>query len=267
MSKNNIKIKTPEEIKIMAEGGLMLSNVNKGLKKAIKVGVSAWDIELLANDLIKKQGGEPSFKKVEGYSWATCINLNDGIVHGIPKKDMVFKKNDLVSVDCGVYYNGFHTDSSFSVGVEPDATVSKFLDVGRSALKKAIAQAKPGKRVYDISEAMEATLRSSNLTPVRALVGHGVGRELHEEPSIPCFTYGRRLDSPELMEGFVIAIEAMYTLGTSDLVLESDGWTISTSDGKISGLFEETVAVTKDGPMVLTNEDWAEIFLRKSREK
>jgi methionyl aminopeptidase len=261
--KNNIKKKTDQEIEIMVEGGIMLSNVNKGLKKAIGVGVSAWDIEVLAEELIKKEGGVPSFKKVEGYSWATCININEGIVHGIPKKEMVFKKGDIVSVDCGVYYKGFHSDSSFSVGVEPDRKLKSFLEAGETALKKAINEAKIGNYIYDISAAMETALKGSGLTPVRALVGHGVGRELHEDPQVPCFTYGKRSDSLLLEEGFVLAIEVMYTQGREDLVLESDGWTISTSDGKISGLFEETVAVTKKGPMVLTNTDWTLGFLRR----
>jgi methionyl aminopeptidase len=260
MVNNGIKKKTVDDIKIMAEGGRMLSNVNKGLKKAVKAGVSAWDIEVLANELIKKEGGEPSFKKVEGYSWATCINLNDGIVHGIPKKEMIFKKGDLVSIDCGVFYKGFHTDSSVSVGVEPDHELSHFLDVGKNALKKSISQAKAGKRIYDISTTMEKTLKEAGLTPVKALVGHGVGRELHEEPQIPCFAYGNYKDSPLIEVGFVLAIEVMYVQGKPDLVLESDQWTISTSDGKISGLFEESVAVTENGPLVLTNSDLAKAF-------
>ncbi len=267
MSKNpQIKIKNHDEIKIMAEGGLMLSNVNKGLKKVILPGVSAWDIEVLANKLIKAEGGEPSFKKVEGYSWATCINLNDGIVHGIPKKEMMFKDGDIVSVDCGVYYRGFHTDSSFSVAIGTNKGVNKFLEVGKQALKNAINEAKVGNRIYDISNAMSQTLKASGLNPVRALVGHGVGRELHEEPQIPCFVSGKREYSPIIEDGYVLAIEAMYTEGSGDLVLESDGWTISTSDGKISGLFEETVAITKNGPLILTNEDWAKLFGTKITE-
>lgn len=253
-------IKTKEEIEIMAEGGRMLSKVNKGLKVAIKTGTSAWEIEELANRLIKSEGGEPSFKKVEGYSWATCVNINDGIVHGIPKKNMVFQNGDVVSVDCGFFYKGFHTDSSLSVGIEPDSELKEFLEVGQRALKNAIKAAIIGNRIYDISAAIETTLTASKLTPVRALVGHGVGRELHEEPQVPCFTYGRYEDSPELVEGLVLAIEVMYTKGSGDLVLDNDGWTISTSDGKISGLFEETVAVTKKGPLVLTNTDWAKDF-------
>jgi len=256
----NIRIKSPSEIEIMAEGGKMLSSVNKGLKRAIKAGVSAWDIETLANELIKKEGGEPSFKKVEGYSWATCVNLNDGIVHGIPKKDMVFKSGDVVSVDCGVFYKGFHTDSSVSVAIEPGDDLKKFMKAGMDSLKSAISKARVGNRIYDISEAMEKTLRSVGLNPVKALVGHGVGRELHEDPQIPCLAYGKREDSPLIEEGMVFAIEAMYTKGSPDLVLESDGWTISTSDGKISGLFEETVAITKKGPQILTNEDLARAF-------
>lgn len=247
-----IAIKTPEEIEIMKEGGAILGRVKAKCREAVKDGATAADVEKVACDVIEAEGAEASFKKVEDYSWATCINVNEGIVHGIPTKDLVFKAGDLVSVDVGVYYKGFHTDASFSVVLGDDPKLVKFLKVGEEALKNAIEAAQPGNRVFDISLAIEDTITSSGYRPVTLLTGHGVGRELHEEPMIHCFVRGSRAGSPELKAGMVIAIEVMYVMGKPDLITAADGWTISTRDGKISGLLEETVAITEHGPLVLT---------------
>lgn len=249
MKKFNLK--TEEEVAIMAEGGKKLAAVKRGLIGAVKEGVSAMEIEKLAMKLIAKQGAEPSFNKVPGYKWATCININDGVVHGIPKEEMVFKDGDIVSVDVGLYYKGFHTDTSMSVLLGKYNELEKFLEVGRRALNNAIKQAKAGKVLGDISEAIESTLLVSGCRPIEALVGHGIGRDLHEDPMIPGYT-GYRGQDFELKEGVVLAIEVMYTMGSGEVKTASDGWTICTRDGKISALFEETVAVTKKGPFVLT---------------
>jgi methionyl aminopeptidase len=251
-----LNLKSPEEIKIMAEGGKILSYVNQRLKEKVREGVTAGDLEVLANDLITSAGAEPSFKKVKGYSWATCVNVNDGIVHGIPSPSLVFKNGDIVSVDCGVYYKGFHTDASFSLEVGSEDRANEFLLAGIKALRAAVGAALVGNYVYDISSAIENTLIGCRVNPVTSLVGHGVGRDLHEDPPIPCVARGDREKSLPLVEGMVLAIEVMYTEGSPELVLEKDGWTISTADGKISGLFEETVAVTQNGPLVLTNLDF-----------
>lgn len=253
MSKDNIKIKTEDEIKIMAEGGRILGKIKKELIAKIVEGENAGNIEELADSLIKKRGGTPSFKKVKGYSWATCVNVNDGVVHGIPKKSIIFKKGDIVSVDVGLFYKGFHTDTSFSLAIMPDSDTTLFLSAGKAALKKAIETAKIGNRIYDISEAMQAVIVKAGYSPIRALVGHGIGRNLHEFPQIPCFIAGERKDSPEIRSGFVLAIEAMYAQGLPEVIIADDGWTIKTKDGKIAGLFEETIAVTKSGPIVLTS--------------
>lgn len=247
-----LSLKTPEEIKIMAEGGAKLARVRKSLMAKVGVGVSALEIESLADRLIKEEGAVPSFKMVPGYSWATCVNINDGIVHGIPKKDMIFKDGDVVSVDVGLFYRGFHTDTSDTILVGRDPEKSKFLDCGRRALAEAIKQAKPGKKISDISRAIEETLEAQNYSPIRLLVGHGVGRELHEYPAVPCFVSKKGSDDVELVPGLVIAIEVMYAAARPDLVTDRDGWTIRSRDGKITALFEETVAVTSRGPLVLT---------------
>jgi methionyl aminopeptidase len=253
MTNGKIIIKSPTEIKIMAEGGAKLGRVKNALKEAVKAGVKASEIEELAVKLIKEEGAEASFKKVPGYSWATCVNINEGLVHGIPSSDIVFKKGDVVSVDVGIYYKGFHTDTSISVGIEESPENRKFLNVGREALAKAIKKARPGNHIYDISEAIEGSVKSAGYTPIKALVGHGVGRELHEDPQIPCFVPGRVEDSPKIEAGMVLAIEVMYARGEDAVEIAEDGWTIRMRDDKISGLFEDTVAVTDKGPRVLTH--------------
>jgi methionyl aminopeptidase len=245
-------IKTEEEIATMKEGGRRLGKVKAALREMVKEGVSAAQVEVEAVALIEKEGGEASFKMVEGYSWATCINVNAGLVHGIPKESVVFKKGDVVSVDVGMYYKGFHTDTSFTTAIEASAEVKKFLEVGETALKKAIAKATAGNRIFDISLTIQDTIEAAGYCVIRALTGHGVGRQLHEEPKITCFVAGSREASPEIVPGMALAIEIMYAQGRPDVELERDGWTISVRDGKISALFEETVAVTPHGPLVLT---------------
>lgn len=251
--KGNILLKTTSDIQKMREGGKKLAKVKKSLKETIKEGASAIQIEQLAEKLINSEGGKASFKMVSGYSWATCVNINEGVVHGIPKESIVFKKNDIVSVDVGLYYKDFHTDTSFSVGIKVNKTNKHFLELGEKALKKAISRAIVGNRIYDISEAIESVLEKGKVSPIRALVGHGVGKDLHEQPQIPCFTSGDRSKTPEIKKGMTMAIEIMYAKGNPKLKLDTDGWTISTADGTISALFEETIAVTKSGSVILTN--------------
>jgi methionyl aminopeptidase len=246
-----VNIKTPEEIQIMAEGGAKLARVKAAIMEKIEIGVNGLEIENLATELIKKEGAEPSFKMVPGYSWSTCVNVNEGIVHGIPKKETVFKKGDLVSVDLGIYFKGFHTDTSISKALKSDDATSRFLKVGKDTLKKAISQAVVGNKIEDISRAIQESVESAGYRASRSLVGHGIGRDLHEYPAVPCFV-DKNSEDFFLKEGLVIAIEVMYTMGKEKLMTESDGWTIRTKDGKIAGLFEDTVAITADGPVILT---------------
>jgi methionyl aminopeptidase len=248
----DIKIKSEAEIEVMAEGGKKLARVKNALKEAVKPGAKASDIEALARKLIKEEGAEGSFDKVPGYSWVTCINVNEGLVHGIPKSDMVFEDGDVVSVDLGLYFKGFHTDTSFTLGLGISPEDQKFLNIGQNALEAAIKMANAGRHIFDISQAIELIIEGAGYTTIKALVGHGVGRELHEDPQIPCFVPGRITDSPRIEVGMVLAIEVMYALGGDKVEVLEDGWTIAMRDGKISALFEETVAVTGSGPKVLT---------------
>ena len=247
-----IFLKSDSEIQIMAEGGAKLGRVKKALAEAVKAGVRASEIEELAVSLIKKEGVEASFKKVPGYRWATCVNVNAGLVHGIPVSSVIFKKGDIVSIDVGILFKGFHTDTSISVGIDLFPENRKFLNTGREALAKALKVVKKDGYVYDISKAIEDTIEGAGYTTIKALVGHGVGRDLHEEPQIPCFVLGRREESPKIVPGMVLAVEVMYALGSDKVEVLEDGWTIAMKDGKISGLFEDTIAVTKLGPKVLT---------------
>lgn len=249
-----INIKTQKEIEIMQRGGKILADTLWEVLKNIKPGVSELEIDALAEKLIKERGGESGFKKVEGYKHTICVSTNDVCVHGIPG-GYRFKEGDVVGIDCGVYLDGFHTDMSETiiVGNAKDENVNKFLKVGKIALNEGISQAKIGNRVGNISQVIQRIVEKENkYSVVRTLVGHGVGHELHEEPEVPGYLMERLDQTPLLKEGMVIAIEVIYNMGKPDLILDDDDWTLRTKDGKLSGLFERTVAITKSGPLVLT---------------
>ncbi len=250
---NKLTIKTPEELKIMQECGKILSDIKKTLVNHIKIGVSAFDIDKLAENLIEKAGAKPSFKMVKDYKWSTCISVNEGVVHGIPHKHIIFKRGDLVSLDLGIFYKGFHTDTSTTLCLGKDAIKDRFLNIGREAFSHAVYSIKPNNSyIYDISNAMESVLIKNGYSPIKDLTGHGIGKNLHEDPYIPCFASGRREDTAKIITGMALAIEVMYVEGNSKLMVENDGWTIKTRDGKMAGLFEDTVIVTQKGYKVIT---------------
>jgi len=249
---DNLTIKNPAELKIMEEGGKILSFVKNNLKEMIKESVNAYELERKAVELIKSSKAQPSFMMVPGYSWATCVNVNSGLVHGIPKKTIVFKKGDVVSVDVGVYYKGFHTDTSFTKAIDPDSETEIFLNAGREAFNAAFRAVKPGFKIWDISKNMEDTITLFGFSPVRDYVGHGIGKNLHEEPEIPCIAFGRREDSLTIEPGMAFAIEVMYSQGDNRVQILNDGWTTVMRDGKISALFEDTVIVTQKGCKIIT---------------
>jgi methionyl aminopeptidase len=257
-----IPIKKEKEIKLMKEGGRKLALVFGEVVRKIKPGVSLKQLNDLAEELIIKQGGFPSFKTVKGYRWATCININEGVVHGIPNEYQI-KDGDLVSLDMGMLYKGFHTDMARTLWVQnpkckfPASPAGrqnpKFLEAGKEALKAAVKAAKAGNRVGHISATIEKVIRKAGFSPVEDLTGHGVGKKLHEDPQIPCFLAQPINKTPVLQPGMTLAIEVIYTWGKPDLVLAEDSWTIKTADGKPAGLFENTVLVTKKEPVVLTD--------------
>jgi methionyl aminopeptidase len=250
-----IKIKTAEDLKIMQTGGQMLAETLKEVCAQIKPGISELELDAMADRLIKEKDGEPGFKKVEGYHHATCISTNEVVVHGIPSP-YVLKEGDVVGIDCGVFYKGFHTDMSETVRVgQPKSDeVDKFLKVGKQALEAGIKEAKVGNRVGHISKAIQDSVEVQNgYSVVRSLVGHGVGKQLHEDPEIPGYLVGKIEKTPELKIGMVIAIEVIYNMGGPDLAFaNNDGWTLKTKDGSLAGLFERTLAITANGPLIIT---------------
>jgi methionyl aminopeptidase len=258
-----IPIYSEREIKIMREGGEKLTKVLNAALRAAKPGKTLRQIDEVAEEKIGELGGKPSFKMVPGYHWASCLNLNEGVVHGIPD-DTPISKGDLLSIDIGFYSQGFHTDMAETIEVgSPRELASrgrgkggvrsdKFLETGKKALEKVMEQVKPGNRVGHLSRTIEETIKKAGYQPVQALTGHGVGRQLHQDPAIPCFLDRKIEATPALKKGMVLAIEVIYTQGSPEIFTASDGWTIRTQDGKIAGLFEKTVAVGANGSLVLT---------------
>ncbi|MEK7166760.1 MAG: type I methionyl aminopeptidase [Patescibacteria group bacterium] len=250
-------IKTASEIEVMRDGGKKLAKIRDRLLKELKPGSVPLQIDNLAKKLIAEAGGSPSFVTVGDYQWATCISVNDGVVHGIPT-DKPFNEGDAVGLDVGLFYQGFHTDTSWSKLVgsrqeERSREKEKFLQVGEEALDKAISQAKPGNRIGHISQAIQTTIEGAGYSVVRSLVGHGVGSNLHEPPQVPGVLTKRIEKTPPLFKGMVLAIEVIYNKGKPDIVYKNnDGWTLVTADGSLSGLFEQTVLITQNEPSILT---------------
>lgn len=253
-----IHLKTPAQIETMIAGGRILSEVMEKTLARVKPGVKLSELDAFAEKEILAHGAEPSFKRVDGYKWTICGCVNDVVVHGIPT-GYTIKPGDVVGIDCGVYYNGLHTDSAWTVradgpSVRKDDDTSVFLRTGIYALEQGLAQVKPGNRIYDISRAIQTIVEGSGYGIVQTLVGHGVGSELHEDPEVPNYVRGSREHSPKLVEGLTIAVEVIYTKGDPDVVYKNrDGWTIATKDGTLSALFEATVALNAHGFLLLTN--------------
>lgn len=252
-----ISIKTEEEIEIMKKGGQILAGVMEEIKKNVRPGVSTLELDRLADKLIS-QKGEPSFKKVRDYKWASCMCVNDIVVHGIPG-DYKLKEGDLLGIDIGMFYQGFHTDMAETIIIQNAKVKSQneekrnFLKTGQKALEKAINQALVGKHIGHLSAIIQETVEKEGYSSVRALTGHGIGKNLHEEPAIPCFLEDKVEKTPKLKEGMTLAVEIIYNQGKRQVVYRNDdGWTIQTEDGKLSGLFEKTIAITAKGPIVLT---------------
>ena len=235
----------------MTEGGARIGRIKGILAREVKAGVTPMDLENLATKLILEGGDKPSFKMVPGYFHTLCVNVNEGLVHGIPN-DTPFKPGDVVKVDMGLFHEGFHLDTAITVAIEPVSEATKrFLEAGKEAQAAAIAKAVPGNSIYDISEAMEEVLLKHGYSAIRDLTGHGVGRELHMEPYIPCYT-DRHSKKDLIGENQTLAIEVMYAMGDYHLVEDSDGWTISTQDKSLTGMWEESVYVAAEGPIILT---------------
>jgi len=248
-------LKTPQEIELIVENGTKLSEIMKDLVAFSKVGTKLIEIEDLAVKLMHDAGGKPGFAMVPGYHWATCININEGIVHGIPT-DREIKEGDLVTIDTGMFYKGFHSDmaESFLVGESQyEKEIKQFLQAGQKALQLALEQAKPGNRIGHISAVIQRTIESAGYSVSFDLTGHGVGRTLHEYPQIPGILTVELEQTPVIKPGMTLAIEVIYAMGEPDIVTdERDGWTINMADGSLSAVFEKSVGITGDGNVLIT---------------
>ncbi len=245
-----IAIKNSRELSMMREACVISARALKLAGEAVEPGVTTEEIDRIIRRYIESQGATPSFLGYGGYPASACISVNETVIHGIPDK-RVIKAGDIVSIDVGAYFNGFHGDNAatFAAGaISPEAQA--LLDATRESLYEGIAQAVAGNRVGDIGSAVQRYVEMRGYSVVRQFVGHGVGTNLHEDPSVPNFgTPGR---GPRLLPGMTLAIEPMINMGGPEVRILKDGWTTVTTDGKLSAHFEHTVAITKDGPVILT---------------
>jgi methionyl aminopeptidase len=255
-----VHYKTEDEIELIKEGAIILGQAHAEVAKLIAPGVNTSMLDKVAEEFIRDNEGIPSFKGYNGFPYTLCVSPNEQVVHGFPS-DNELQDGDILSIDCGVFYKGFHSDSAYTYTVgEVREEVRQLLKVTNESLYKGIEQAVVGNRVGDIGFAIQNYVEGFNYTVVRELVGHGVGTNLHESPEVP--NYGKRGKGPVLKEGMVIAIEPMINLGTRYVVQESDGWTIRTKDRQPSAHFEHTVAIKAGQPEILTTHKFIEEVYR-----
>jgi methionyl aminopeptidase len=252
MSERAVRINTPDEVERIRESAQIVGRCLLLLGREVRPGVTTKELDRMAEEFIRAEGGEPAFKGYRGYPASICASINEEVVHGIPNGKRVLKDGDVVSLDIGVKKAGFYGDAArtFAVGTISGAA-ERLLEATERSLHAGIEQARPGGRVSDISAAIEREVKKGGFSVVRALVGHGVGRELHEEPQVP--NYGRPGEGPKLRPGMVLAIEPMVNMGLADVITLSDQWTVVSADKSLSAHFEHTVAIGEDGPVVLSS--------------
>jgi len=250
----NIEIKTPDQIRMMREAGLVVARTLRLVAAAVQPGVSTAELDALAEGEIRAAGATPSFKGYHGYPATICTSVNNEIVHGIPSPSRRLHDGDIISIDCGAIVRGWHGDAAVTVGVGSiSAEHAELMKVCEAALWRGLAQARPGRRLGDISHAVEASIRAAGrYGVVEEYTGHGIGTAMHMDPPVP--NCGRAGRGPRLRTGMALAIEPMVMLGGQETVLLEDGWTVVTADGSWAAHFEHTVAITADGPWVLTAE-------------
>lgn len=249
-----ITIKSKEEIKKMQESADILVGVHKMLRDFIKPGISTYDVDKAAEKYMLDHGAKPEQKGYMGYPFATCTSLNDEICHGFPSKDVILKDGDILKVDMVVNLNGGLSDSCWTYLVgEVSDEVRKLYDVTKEALYEAIKVCKPGARIGDIGAVIEPIAKANGFSVVREFVGHGIGESIHEDPQV--LHYQSKIRGPRITEGMVFTIEPMINVGTWKAMVDDNGWTARTTDGKMSCQFEHTLAITADGPIILTEQD------------
>jgi len=247
-----IQIKTEEQIAKMKKAGEILANCHKEIAKLIKVGISTLEIDQFVEEYLVKHGALPEQKGYHGYPFATCASVNDVICHGFPSKEPL-RNGDIVTIDMVVNFNGWLADSAWSYEIGEVSTEAKrLLEVTKESLYRGIEQAVVGNRIGDVSHAIQSFAESQGFSVVRDFIGHGIGQEMHEDPQVP--HYGPPNRGARLKEGMVITIEPMINIGSYHSKVDADGWTARTVDGKLSAQYEHTIAITKEGPLILTQQ-------------
>jgi methionyl aminopeptidase len=251
-----IELKSAREIGLMRRGGHILHEVMDRLRTTVKPGMSTLEIDLDVEEFIRARGAIPAFKGYRGFPATVCISINEEVVHGIPSSSRHVKEGDIVGLDLGCIVEGYYADCAFTLAVgDVPARVQQLLDVTRESLELGIKECRPGRRLSDVSHAIQSHVEGHGFSIVRAFVGHGIGRALHEEPQVPNFGDPGR--GPQLRPGMVLAIEPMVTMGSWEVKILDDGWTAVTKDGSLAAHFEHTIAVTESGPEVLTSKTGA----------
>lgn len=246
-----ISIKSPREIELMRISNHMLCDMHRELEKIIRPGLPTIELDELAASYLKEHGVVSNFYNYDGFPAQICVSVNDEVVHGIPSREKVLHEGDIVSIDAGLIYKGYHSDAARTYGVgKISAEKQKLIDETRNSFFEGIKMARAGNRLYDISNAIDAYISKFGYGIVRDLVGHGVGTELHEEPQIPNFKQDRR--GPRLQPGMTLAIEPMINLGRGDVVWEEDEWTVVSEDGSPSAHYENTILITDGDPEILS---------------
>ncbi len=246
-----VTIKSHREIELMRKAGKLLAQTHEELEKAIKPGMSTWQIDKLGEEIIRSFGCIPSFLNYNGFPASICVSLNDEVVHGIPRKDCIVQEGDIVSLDAGLIYEGYHSDAARTVAVgEISDEAKKLIEVTRQSFFEGIKYAKAGNHLHDISNAIGDYCESFGYGVVRDLVGHGIGKNLHEDPQIPNFRQKRR--GIKLQAGMTLAVEPMINMGTYQVCWLDDDWTVVTEDGSLSAHYENTILITDGEPEILT---------------
>ena len=246
-----VTIKSPREIELMREAGRILAKTHEELAKNLRPGMSTWDIDHMGEEIIRSYGCIPSFKNYNGYPASICVSVNDEVVHGIPHKEHFLDEGDIVSLDAGVIYKGYHSDAARTYGIgEIDDDAKKLIEVTRQSFFEGIKFAKAGNHLNDISAAIQKYAESFGFGVVRDLVGHGIGTSLHEDPQIPNFAQKRR--GIRLVPGMTLAIEPMITMGRPEVCWLDDDWTVVTEDESLAAHYENTILITEGEPEILT---------------
>lgn len=246
-----IIVKSPADIEKMSKACKLSAQVLQYAGEQVNAGMSTYELDKLIYDYIIKHGGKPNFLNYGGFKGSACISLNDEVIHGLPDKKKIIRNGDIVSIDVGVDINGWQGDNAYTFAVgQVSPSAEKLLRVTKECLSLGIAAARPGNRIGDIGNAVQTHAEQNGFSVVREYIGHGIGKDLHEDPEVP--NYGAKGRGPRLMPGMTIAIEPMINEGTCSVKVLPDGWTVKTKDGLLSAHFENTIAITQNGPVILT---------------